>query len=143
MFLTAVLLGQNGLTTTVKEIANRVRPAIEPVAATLGPSFPSGHSATAAACYAGVALVLSRHARRPIRVTAATLAVAIAVAVAGSRVLLDLHWLSDVLAGLGLGWAWFAICSVAFGGRLLRPTVAHVAARANRASHGPPDLERD
>ena len=44
----------------------------------------------------------------------------IAVAVAGSRVLLDVHWLSDVIAGLALGWAWFAVCSVAFGGRILR-----------------------
>jgi undecaprenyl-diphosphatase len=41
------------------------------------------------------------------------------VAVAASRVLLDLHWLSDVIAGLALGWAWFALCAIAFGGRLL------------------------
>ena len=37
-----------------------------------------------------------------------------------SRVLLDVHWLSDVIAGLFLGWAWFAVCAIAFGGRLLR-----------------------
>ena len=47
-------------------------------------------------------------------------AVAIAVAVAASRVLLDVHWLTDVIGGLALGWAWFAICGIAFGGRLLR-----------------------
>ena len=47
-------------------------------------------------------------------------AVGIAVAVASSRVLLDVHWLSDVIAGLFLGWAWFAVCAIAFGGRLLR-----------------------
>ena len=41
---------------------------------------------------------------------------AIAVAVAASRVLLDLHWLSDVVGGLALGWAWFALCAVVFGG---------------------------
>jgi undecaprenyl-diphosphatase len=35
-------------------------------------------------------------------------------------VLLDVHWLSDVVAGLALGWAWFAACAIAFGGRLLR-----------------------
>jgi membrane-associated phospholipid phosphatase len=44
----------------------------------------------------------------------------LAVAVASSRVLLDVHWLSDVIAGLILGWVWFMISSVAFGGRLLR-----------------------
>ena len=47
-------------------------------------------------------------------------AVAIAVAVACTRVLLDFHWLSDVIAGLALGWAWFAVCSIAFGGRMLK-----------------------
>jgi undecaprenyl-diphosphatase len=44
----------------------------------------------------------------------------IAVAVASSRVLLDVHWVSDVVAGLFLGWAWFALCAIAFGGRRLR-----------------------
>ena len=34
--------------------------------------------------------------------------------------LLDVHWLSDVIAGVLLGWGWFAVCSIAFGGRLLR-----------------------
>ena len=41
-------------------------------------------------------------------------------AIATTRVLLDVHWLSDVVAGLALGWAWFAVCAIAFGGRLLR-----------------------
>ncbi len=54
----------------------------------------------------------------------AAVAVGLAVAVAGSRVLLDLHWLSDVVGGLALGWGWFALCAVIFGGRLLRSTAA-------------------
>ena len=44
---------------------------------------------------------------------------AIAVAVACSRVLLGVHWMSDVIAGLAFGWAWFGICAIAFGGRFL------------------------
>ena len=44
----------------------------------------------------------------------------IAVAVATTRVLLGVHWLTDVIAGLAMGWAWFAISSIAFGGRILR-----------------------
>jgi undecaprenyl-diphosphatase len=46
-------------------------------------------------------------------------------------VLLDVHWLTDVIAGLALGWAWFSVCSIAFGGRLLRfGAGAETAARA-------------
>ena len=38
--------------------------------------------------------------------------------------LLDLHWLSDVVGGLSLGWAWFALCAAVFGGQAARPTAA-------------------
>ena len=48
--------------------------------------------------------------------------------------LLDLHWLSDVVGGLALGWAWFALCAVAFGGRLLIPTAAVDTAAAEAAA---------
>jgi hypothetical protein len=67
------------------------------------------------------------------QVVAAT-SVAVAVAVAASRVLLDLHWLSDVIGGLSLGWAWFALCSVVFGGRLLTPTAGVDVAAAEAAA---------
>jgi membrane-associated phospholipid phosphatase len=120
VFLLAVLGGEEVLTTTVKDLVDRLRPTFNPAAATLGPSFPSGHSATAAAFYAAAVLLLGRWRRRPTRAVLAGLAAAIAVAVAASRVLLDVHWLSDVIAGLALGWAWFAVCGIAFGGRILR-----------------------
>jgi membrane-associated phospholipid phosphatase len=130
LYLVCVLLGQNVLTRTIKELADRVRPDLNPIAETLGPSFPSGHSATAAAFYAAAALVLGRGRPRAQRALLAGGAVAIAVAVAGSRVLLDVHWLSDVMAGVALGWAWFAACSIAFGGRVVRFGAA--AERAGR-----------
>ena len=52
--------------------------------------------------------------------------------------LLDVHWLSDVIAGVVLGWGWFAVCCIAFGGRLLRfgapaETVVETAQNAEQA----------
>ncbi len=119
-FIAAVMLGEELLVLIIKQLADRVRPAFNPAAATLGPSFPSGHSATAAAFYATAALLIGRHRTRPWRAVLIGLAVGIAVAVAASRVLLDVHWVTDVIAGLALGWAWFAVCAIAFGGRILR-----------------------
>jgi membrane-associated phospholipid phosphatase len=134
-FIIAVMGGEEILTLTVKELAARVRPTLNPAAATLGPSFPSGHSATAAAFWATAALLLGRWRGRPARAVLAGFAAGIAVAVAASRVLLDVHWLSDVIAGLALGWGWFAVCAIAFGGRILRFGVAaETAARVADAT---------
>jgi undecaprenyl-diphosphatase len=134
-FIVAALGGEELLMNTVKQLADRVRPTFNPAAASLGPSFPSGHSATAAVFYATAALLIGRWRGRPARALLAGLAVGIAVAVAASRVLLDVHWLSDVVAGLALGWAWFAVCAIAFGGRILRfGAGAETAARAADAA---------
>jgi membrane-associated phospholipid phosphatase len=131
-FIVAVMGGEEALTLVIKQLADRVRPAFNPAAASLGPSFPSGHSATGAAFYATAALLLGRWRPPTTRAVLAGLAAGVAVAVGASRVLLDVHWLSDVIAGLALGWAWFAICGIAFGGRILRfgaaaETVARIA----------------
>jgi membrane-associated phospholipid phosphatase len=131
VFLLVVIAGQNILTNAVKDVLDRARPSLNPITETLGPSFPSGHSATAAAFWAAAALVLGRGRGPLARALLAGGAAAIAVAVASSRVLLDVHWLSDVGAGLALGWAWFAVCAIAFGGRFLRFGAAvQVAERA-------------
>jgi hypothetical protein len=55
--------------------------------------------------------------------------------------LLDVHWLTDVFGGLALGWAWFAACAIAFGGRVLRYGAAAEAAgrgEVEAASGDPP-----
>jgi membrane-associated phospholipid phosphatase len=130
VFLLTVLLGQVLLSNVIKELLDRARPTFNPIAETLGPSFPSGHSTAAAAFWAAAALVLGRGASAKARALLAGGAAGIAVAVASTRVLLDVHWLSDVLAGLALGWAWFALCSIAFGGRFLQ-----FGAAAEKAVH--------
>jgi undecaprenyl-diphosphatase len=138
-FLLTVVLGEVMLVNSIKDLLHRVRPTFNPIAETLGPSFPSGHSATAAAFYAAVALVLARRRSPRTRSLLAGAAVMVAIGVAASRVLLGVHWLSDVVAGLAFGWGWFAVCAIAFGGRFLnfgRPAekATRVAERAEAGS---------
>ena len=111
------------------------QPDLGPLGPLGTPSFPSGHSTAAAATYAALALVLGRDRTPRARSVLAGIAVGIAVAVAGSRVLLGVHWFSDVVAGLALGWTWFALCAVAFGGRVLWFGAPAVAASTPAPSH--------
>ena len=88
VFLVAVVVGDVVLVNTIKGLLDRVRPTFDPIAESLGPSFPSGHSALAAAFYAAAALVLARRRSPRTRALLAGGAVSLAVAVACSRVLL-------------------------------------------------------
>lgn len=119
-FLTLAVGGQFAAAELIKAWVDRARPDIHQLTGFSGSSFPSGHATAAAATYAAVALLLGRRRSRAVQTRLVGLAVAIAVTVAGTRVLLGVHWFTDVIAGLALGWAWFALCSIAFGGRLLR-----------------------
>jgi undecaprenyl-diphosphatase len=85
-----------------------------------------------------VALVAGRWLGRRALPALAALAVGVPAAVAASRVLLDVHWLTDVIAGLALGWAWFATCAVAFGGRVLRFGAPVEAAQEAAQARGRP-----
>jgi membrane-associated phospholipid phosphatase len=119
VFLLAVMVGNNVITTVVKDLMDRARPTLSPIAHVLGPSFPSGHSSTAAAFYAAAAVILARRHGYTVFWVLTSIAVGIAVAVACTRVLLDVHWLSDVVAGLALGWAWITLCVFVLGNPLL------------------------
>lgn len=71
-------------------------------AAASGFAFPSGHAVAATVVYGGLAL-LTRSRR------AAAVAVAVVVAVALTRVVLRVHYLVDVLAGLAVGTAYLVV----------------------------------
>jgi membrane-associated phospholipid phosphatase len=89
-------------------------------------------------------LLAGRRRSAQVRAALVGLAVAVAVAVACSRVLLDLHWVSDVVAGLALGWGWFAVCAIAFGGSLLRlGAPVEEAAQVGEPPSTPVHLEPD
>lgn len=120
LYLGVVGVGVSLLNNGLKFVVDRDRPDIAQLAGHAGSSFPSGHSAAAAACWAAMALVVARRQDVRGRVLAAFVAVFVAVAVASTRVLLGVHWLSDVVAGVFVGWSWFFVVTIVFGGRLLR-----------------------
>lgn len=119
-FLATVFVGITLLVNVTKVVVDRSRPDIRRLTGFSGASFPSGHAATAAATLAALALVLGLGCSPRVKAALAGAAAGLAAAVATTRVLLGVHWLTDVMAGLALGWAWFCLCSIAFGGRLLR-----------------------
>jgi undecaprenyl-diphosphatase len=124
------VVGQFAVVNIIKAIVERARPDIKQLTGFASSSFPSGHATSAAATFAVVALLAGRRRSRRARAAIAGGAVTVATTVAGTRVLLGVHWLTDVLAGLAIGWAWFALCSLAFGGRLLDFGAPEVAADA-------------
>ncbi len=72
-----------------------------------GLSFPSGHATMSAAIYLTLgALLASTRARRRERAWLLGAAAAIAALVGTSRVVLGVHWATDVLGGWAFGAAW-------------------------------------
>ena len=100
------LLLEAAVFVTVTYIVSRPRPDVPTLEdVSVGTSFPSGHAAAAAA-YAAVAIVIFERTRnRGIRAATIALAVAIPLVVGVSRMYRGVHYLTDVVAGIGLGVA--------------------------------------
>lgn len=119
-YLAVIGVGVSLLNNGLKLLVHRERPVVLQLTHAGGYSFPSGHTAAAAACWAAIALVVARRWPRPGRRAAGAIVLVITLAVASSRVLLGVHWLTDVIAGAIVGWTWFVLVTVLFGGRILR-----------------------
>jgi undecaprenyl-diphosphatase len=104
--LLVIAAGSAMLPIATKLIVARPRPSLEHLSHLTSLSFPSEHTTQAAAVYLTIAIMLSKGLNRGWREAVIVVAVLIAIAVAWSRVYLGVHWPTDVIAGLLLGWGW-------------------------------------
>ncbi len=115
LFLVGVLLSGIALSTILKLWVGRPRPQlVTHLDYVSSQSFPSGHALNSTLFYLAVALLLApflrqRGARWALYVVATSLSLATGV----SRIVLGVHYPTDVIAGWVIGaawlWLWFAV----------------------------------
>jgi membrane-associated phospholipid phosphatase len=126
MLVAVAVAGEVGIFLVVTLLVDRKRPPVGHLdAAPPTSSFPSGHTAAAVALYGALAVLASERARSAlVRGLFITLAVVVPLVVATSRMYRGMHYFTDVLGGLVLGWVWL-LATV----RGIRLGVAHWALR--------------
>jgi undecaprenyl-diphosphatase len=112
VLLVVVTLGSHVLSHTAKNGYERPRPdAGSAIELPSSYSFPSGHATTGVAVLGLLGLLLAAHVTTRGRRDAAIVAgFALGVLSGASRVFLNVHYVSDVLAGYCLGLAWLCAC---------------------------------
>ena len=99
----------------LKSLVGRLRPVVaHPIAHGIGNSFPSGHSLGSIVCYGAVLLVFLPAARGRWRTTFISVIVALVALIGISRILLGVHYLSDVVGAWAIGIAWLGLTTFAF-----------------------------
>ena len=109
VFYIVSVFGANIVYITIKLIVQRDRPSSDILSITTY-SFPSGHATMATAMALALYFIVAK------RVSYLGLRLALLIGcivwpliIAFSRVYLDVHWLSDVIAGIGLGVFWVTL----------------------------------
>lgn len=108
-YILGVVLGGLALTFGLKAVFGLPRPPTEvQLIATRTTAFPSGHALGSTVVFGILALTMDSIATRRIRLLAAAGGV---VLVSASRLVLGVHYLGDVLAGILIGVAYLAVVS--------------------------------
>lgn len=108
----AIATGMGGaLNWLLKHTFERVRPEHDHgYASVTGWSFPSGHSSAAMAVYGTACYLVWRLAPPAWRMPCVAILAALIMAIGLSRILLQVHFASDVAAGLAVSLGWLALC---------------------------------
>jgi membrane-associated phospholipid phosphatase len=95
--------------TSIKLIVQRVRPGSD-LLHVASYSFPSGHATMATAVALAVYFIFAKRVHlASLRMLLLIVCAAWIFIISFSRVYLDVHWLSDVIAGFGLGLFWITL----------------------------------
>ena len=117
LFLLVTVSGGALLNVVLKAFANRARPLFpDAISVESSTSFPSGHTMGTTVLVAGLLLLAWPSLSHRSRAVAMLLAAVAVSAVAASRVLLGVHYLSDVVAAVFAGVVWVTVSTVAFLG---------------------------
>lgn len=113
-FLLGCVVGGQILSTVLKLFFERARPdLIGSAPDVFTASFPSGHAMLSAVTYLTLGALLARfEERRRMQIFWVTVAVFLTVIIGVSRVLLGVHWPTDVMGGWCIGAAWALGCSL-------------------------------
>jgi len=115
LLIAVAMIGATSLSSIVKVLVGRARPVpMNPVGSANGYSFPSGHTLSSMVVI-GVALLLllpAVPARGRVPLSAG--AVLLAAAVGFSRLILGVHFFSDVLGSWLIGGAWLLVLLAGF-----------------------------
>ena len=114
LFLAGAVGGITVLVAVLKAVYERARPDLGTVIALPHSySFPSGHAATAVVLYGALGMLLAERASSRLRAVGWLVGAALlAFAIGTSRVLLNVHFVSDVAAGFAVGLAWLCCCAI-------------------------------
>jgi undecaprenyl-diphosphatase len=110
----AAFVGTQLLVSLLKAFFDRARPDLGSVVPLPeSAAFPSGHAAAGAASFGVLAFLIAERLPRPLRTEFWLAVVVLAVCVGLSRIALNVHFVTDVVAGWCLGLAWLAACLLA------------------------------
>lgn len=130
LLLVSTVLVERLLVDAIKDWVGRPRPPLDHLPESL--AYPSGHAANSMTAFLAVALIA---VPSPYRRAAAAVAIALSLLVGSTRVIVGVHWPSDVIGGWALGLLAVGL-SIAVGERsgALRVEAKHEVV----GRHGPP-----
>jgi undecaprenyl-diphosphatase len=115
LYLLITGAGALALDPVLKSLIGRLRPAVaHPIAHGTGNSFPSGHSLGSIVCYGAVFIVFLPAMRGRWRTVLTTTVVTLIALIGISRLLLGVHYVSDVVGAWAIGVLWLGLTTVAF-----------------------------